>query len=413
MICEEKISEKTSKMCPFIEERTEEEIAAANALLELAMNWRQRLENNPSATINIVQPTVNQQPNTSMNTSALQPFKKRKFLWLELDREPKSVISSVDCDGQEQRSVFLTPAPTPSPILKDEVEPNATPTVPEKSKSGRMVKRIQRSIPHSEDKDKPKTRPTKPQTPKTKRNSTDNKPDEVHPAKKIKTEKIKTEVVDGAGKENGNGSKNALKVIDIFADNFIKSIQLDTVRHSRLFETAYEMGNCADANASVDFQIRAIENLAVYRTQIKIKQKQVVSNRSAGMMNLMKKFRNIKNRQQVCSEFVSTFEATKSTQWKPFLEDPERLSNIYNYNKSQAAKQPTIKYLINKFVVESNNKEKSRKILVEIFKLLPNRPEFRHTFVNIYLSSLVTAYRKLAKKNTNLAIKKETKKINA
>lgn len=185
-------------------------------------------------------------------------------------------------------------------------------------------------------------------------------------------------------------------------------IQSDEVRHSRLFEAAYELENCTKVDAIVEFQYRAIENLNTYKTEIDAKRTQTPLNRSPKAMELMQKFRVMKDRQQVCNEFTSKFHSKASAEWKPFTEDASRSINISNYKMMQMAKKPFIKFWIDEFLTKNCGKEKARPMLIEILKMLPNRPEVRHNFMIGYLPKLVSAHRQTLKKNKKgAAIKHE------
>lgn len=275
------------------------------------------------------------------------------------------------------------------------------------SKSGRVVKRTRRLISQSKD-DKAPVQKKKAQTMDQQvpvksiddQNVSSQSIEEVQPAKKMKlstsalSKAVNVPIIE----------TSKTKYVDIFPNSIQMAIQSDTVRHSRLFEMAHELqqSNTTD----VDCQYRAVENLITYKAELQRKHNEMMATRSSKMAELMHKFRGIKNRQQICNDFASKFTATTSEQWKPFAQDAQRLSNHSEYKVVQVIRRPIITVLCDEFVKQNYSKETSRPILIQMLKLLPNRPEVRHEFINVYLPKVLAENRRAGKKATKNVIKR-------
>lgn len=405
-------------MCQLVESRPEAEMAAAEALLILAGVFERSdgEQSNRYATANVtslssLHPKQRLKAEHRLITSTpTQPGRNAALATFEPNQTRQSVILSVNCNGQVEKCA--NSSTTEKLPVKPKIENVCTvtpaiPILPPKSKSGRVVKRTKRFISLSDEENTPPndgkkiTMPGKRAKPMDEKNSLKNH-EEIHPAKKIKSETIlKPKTI-----SINNNSMSRPKV-DIFTKNVIAQIQSDSVRHSRLSEIAYELQHCTQLDAIVDFQARAAEQLVAYKSEIDGKRNQVFSHRSSKMTELMQKFRSIKNRQQVCDEFTMKFATTTSAQWKPFAEDSMRSANIADYKVLQVTKRPLIKFLVDEFVRQNHTKERARALLIEVFKLLPNRPEVRHEFINVYLPKVVAANKQNNKRNKSQTIKKE------
>lgn len=190
----------------------------------------------------------------------------------------------------------------------------------------------------------------------------------------------------------------------------------DDVRHSRLYDIAYEIQNKEFTN-SMDAQCRAAEVLNDYKNQLQIKRKQLFERKlHTKTAYLMNKLRTVANRDERCDAFSGKFKPTECKEWKPFSQDPERLQQAIAYKIAQQETVPAIEKLLEKYdkirsdskmnvnnrivvppstnqikldetalrVVDEPNQRRTS-ILVDIFKLLPNRPEVRHSFVSKYM----------------------------
>lgn len=430
-------------MRQLIEEITAAETAAVEALLNLAgLRYNSNIQRNFDETNSSLQPSQ-EQPQQQAKTIVTStpnslPFKKRVYI-PPVEEQPSKVLS-INFNGFIEKCGSLSPvlnessastvaASTKGPTTK------LTRSIPVRPNSGRVIKRTRRFISESDEEADFQNDARKLSTPGKTTKSTSNKDtlkntqkdkDVIHPAKKLKTESVCEEkeqkVVDkdsstrsstgSSGSNKKNEPSTKLKR-DLFNTNIMEVIQSDEVRHSRLFEAAYELQNCTTPDANVEFQYRAVENLIEQKDEIVKKRNQFSTNRSSKAMELMQKFRSIKNRQQVCNEFSSKFGPTKSAEWKPFTEDPSRSTDISNYRALQMTKKPCIKFWIDQFLTQNRDKGKSRSMLIEIVKMLPNRPEARHKFISGHLSKLLTAQKQANKKNKKLAVKAETVDINA
>lgn len=410
-------------MCQLVESRPEAEMAAAEALLILAGVFARRNEpSTQNATANVPSKGKlhpKQRLKAGLITSTpTQPGRDAvfaSFASFEPNQTRQSVILSVNCNGQVEKCAdSSTPQKSPAQPKIENVSTAtpALPVLPSKSKSGRVVRRTKRFISLSDEENTPPndgkktTMPLKRAKPEDKNISKNN--DEIHPAKKLKAEPTSkpknTSII--------NVNSMMRPKVDIFSKNAVAQIQSDLVRHSRLSEIAYEMQHCTQLYGIVDVQVRAAEQLVAYKSEIDAKRNQMLSNRSSKMTELMQKFRGIKNRQQVCDEFTSKFATTTSTQWKPFTEDSARSANIADYKVLQVTKRPLIKFLVDEFVRQNHTKERARALLIEVFKLLPNRPEVRHEFINVHLPKVVAANKQSNKRNKSQNIKKEIAEIN-
>lgn len=407
-----------------MENRSEAEMAAVSALLHLSGSMID--------TMNIAQPPQYHQQleyhQTGFVTSTpypTHPKKRVRYLFVEPIQEQQSV----DCSGHAKDGENLSPKPNEIATEASSIE---TPSMQIKSNSGRIIKRTKRFVSQSDDDIDSETsvrtlstsgRKTKPTNDKNAIKINGKCKDAIHPAKKMKIETVhnveeqnnnyitsdsssKNNNVSGGGGSSGSsnisGSKNeplSKFKHDIFSSNIMKLIQSEEIRHSRLCEAAYELENCKKLDATVEFQYRAIENLSTYKTEIAAKRQQMPLNRLPAAIELMQKLRSLKNRQQICNEFLLKFHSKPSTEWKPFTEDASRLTNILSYNVAQMAKQPSIKLRIDEFVTQNCGKERARSMLIEILKMLPNRPEVRHDFFNGYLPKVLSAHRQSIKKN--------------
>lgn len=379
------------------------EIEAAEGSLKLAGTWYEP------------QPLSEKQQQAETAVIMTKPLKKRPYIEPTEDPSNKFNAFAGKC---EVFSPVLNKVIVPRPIFK------STPSVPVKSHSGRIIKRTRRFIAEYDEMVKIPTERKLSKTIKATKSTVDKsimKIDEeskvfMHPAKKIKIEpdskpeEPKVSVEKRNTESSGDNSKiqSASKSKrDIFNTNNTESLLLDKVRHSRLFEAAYELQYCATADAKVERTYCAVKNLISQKAEIDAKRRQFSTNRSSKAMEWMRKFRGIKNRQQVCHEFSAKFCPTKSAEWKPFTEDANRSTDITNYKMLQTTKVVAIKYWTQQFLTQKADKETARSMLIEVIKVLPNRPEVRHEFINGILPKLVAAHKRAAKNNKELAIKKE------
>lgn len=297
--------------------------------------------------------------------------------------------------------------PSKSPSSKS---PISLPNLPATSKSGRVVKRTRRFISQSDDDgEQSKNLAKEGGVPKIETTTKVMSIEDVQPAKK---RKISTPVPPP--------SPSAIKVtpskimhersLNVFGKDLVKTLQHEKLRHSRFFQMKFEMQHYAAKGASVNFQLRAAENLRQYKEVVENKQNETFSNRSE-ILNLVKKFRQIENREQICDEFKSIFKTTTCNRWKPFGENAERKTEIIGYNLKQAMKKAQIKRLVDVFVKQNHSKESGRAILIELLKLLPERPEVRHEFFNIHLPKII-AINKSAQRKGSRTSKKEALQVN-
>lgn len=428
-----------NKMYQSMEKRSEAEMAAVSALLHLS-GLRMEPNTHNGLFMSVPQSLQHQQQQESYQTGFLtstpyptHPKKRVRYLFVEPTQEEQSV----DCSGLVKDDGVFSPKSNENSTKTSSTE---APSMQIKSNSGRIIKRTKRFVSQSDDDiDSPTDVRTLP-TPGKKSKATNEKnaikingksKDVIHPAKKMKMECLRdvdeqnnNYINSGSSSKNNSGnsgsssgSKNeplSKSKHDIFRSNIMKLIQSDEIRHSRLFEAAHELENCTKLDASVEFQCRAIENLRTYRAEIAAKRPQIPLNRLPTAAELMQKFRSLKNRQQICNEFLLKFRLKTSTEWKPFAEDASRLTSISSYKEAQLTKQPLIKFWIDVFVTQHCGKEKARSMLIEILKMLPNRPEVRHEFFNVYLPKVLSAHRQSIKKNKNGAsIKNEVFDISA
>lgn len=401
-----------------MENITAAEMVAVEALLQLAgVRYEPNIQSNSK--IDSQQAFGEEQrqvkPATIVtSTPHPKPLKKRPYI--EVTDEPSSNFNAF-VGKCEVFSPVLNKIIVPKPIFK------LTPKEPVKSNSGRIIKRTRRFIAESEEKvevqiQSPKrSKGTKITFGKNIMIDCEESKGTTHPAKKIKIEpdceeeepKVTIEL-NNSTKSSGASKKNrsyAKLKRDLFNTNITELVQSDKIRHSRLFEAAYELQNCTTADANVEFQYRAVENLISQKSEIDTKRRHISMNPSSKATEWMQKFRGIKHRQQVCNEFSSKFCSTKSVEWKPFTEDASRSTDISNYKMLQTTKEVAIKYWTQQFLTQKRGKEASRSMLIEIIKLLPNRPEVRHDFINGHLPKLVAAQKQATKKNKGVAIKEE------
>lgn len=417
-----------------VENRSEAEMVAVSALLHLSgltvenglsMKIRQPPQHPQQQEENYQAAFVASTPHLS------HPKKRVRYVFIEPIKEQQPVIPPIDCNGHTKEGENLLPVSNENSM--------ETSSKQIKSNSGRIIKRTKRFVSQSEDDvnfpNSVQKLPTpgkkvKPTNEKNPTKSSEESKDVVQPAKKMKTEtfgKVEEQnnnYINGVSSSKSNrgrgssGSKNESSTSklkhDIFSSDIMKLIQSDGLRHSRLFEAAYELGNCTKPDATVEFQHRAIENLSTYKTVLDAKRTHMPLDRLPKASKLMQKLRGIENRQQICSEFELKFQSKPSAEWKPFTVDANRQTNISNYKVKQTTKRPFIKFWIDEFLTRKCGKEKARSILIEILKMLPNRPEVRHDFINVYLPKVVAARRQTKKKNENGAtIKNEIVDIGA
>lgn len=337
------------------------------------------------------------------------PLKKRIYI-PPIEEQP----SAEKCES-------LSPVLNETAVGASTKEPinESAPTIPIKSTSGRVNKRPRPAVPESNEAINFKNDVQKLSTSSKRSKNTRNRKDVIHPAKRLKTEPACNEKQSKVTEKNSsnasskkNKSSSKLKH-DLFNTNIIEVIQSDNVRHSRLFEAAYELQNCTTPNASVEFQNRAVENLRAQKAEIDAKRNQFTMNCSSKTKELMQKFRKIKNREEVYNEFTSKFGPTKCAEWKPFTENANRSTDISNYRALQMTKKPFIKFWIDQFLTQNCGKEKVRSMLIEIIKLLPNRPEIRNEFIRSRLPKLVAAHKRAIKKNKGPPAKCEIVDIDA
>lgn len=347
-----------------------------------------------------------------------KPLKKRPYIEPTAEQSIKFNEFAGKC---EVFSPVLNKVIVSRPIFK------CTPRAPIKSQSGRTIKRTRRFIAEHDEmvvipikRKLPKsTKGPKPSAIKSTMKTDEESEAIIHPAKKIKIELPDTKpeepkVTVEARKSESRKIQSAAKFKrDIFNTNKTESLLLDKIRHSRLFGAAHELQYCATTDANVERQHRAVENLTAQKSAIVAKRREFSMNRSSKALELLQKFRGIKNRQQVCHEFLVKFGPTKSAEWKPFAEDANRSADNSNYKMLQMTKDVAIKYWTQQFLTHKADKERARSMLVEVIKVLPNRPEVRHEFINGHLPKLVAAHKQAAKKNKGLAIKEEKLDSNA
>lgn len=399
-----------------MEDRTAAEMVAVEALLQLAgITYEPIIRSDPS-----VDSQQRQVRTTAIVTSTPypKPPKKRPYF------EPIDELPSSNFNTHAGKCEIFSPVSNeiivPKPIFK------VTPNVQVKSNSGRIIKRTRRFIAESDEAFEVQNFSPKPSKPgkgtkivfdKNTMKNCEEGTIPIHPAKKLKIEpdyeeeEPKVTVKNSSSESSSGGSKknrsSARLKRDIFNTYITELVQSDKIRHSRLFEAAHELQNCTTADARVEFQYRAVENLISQKSEIDTKRRQFSMNPSPKAMEWMQKFRDIKNRQQVCNEFSSKFCPTKSAEWKPFTEEADRSTDISNYKMLQTAKEVAIKYWIQQFLTRKCDKSRSRSMLIEIIKMLPNRPEVRHAFINDHLPKLVAAHKQAVKKNKGSAEIKE------
>lgn len=407
-----------------MEKRSEAEMAAVSALLHLS-GLGMEPNTHTGLFMDPTQPLQYQQEQESCQIGFVtstpyptHPKKRVRYLFVE----PTQEEPSVDCSGLVKDVEILTPKSNENSTKTLSTE--HSPSMQIKSNSGRIIKRTKRFVSQSDDDIDLQTSVRSLPTPGKKSKAANEKnaaktnsksEDVIHPAKKMKMETLcnvdeqnNNYIIGGSSGKNNSGGDGGGKneplsksKHDIFSSNIMKLIQSDEVRHSRLFEAAYELENCTKLDATVEFQYRAIENLSTYKGEIIAKRPQISLNRLPLATGLMQKFRSLKNRQQICDEFLSKFHAKTSTAWKPFTEDASRSTNISSYKEAQMTKQPFIKFWIDEFVTQNCGKEKARSMLIELLKVLPNRPEVRHNFFNGYLPKVLSAHRQSIKKIKN------------
>lgn len=413
--------------------RSDDEMAAAEALLLLAGFWG-RVQRNVETTTKVPIASANVAKSTSVIiTSTPQLGKGHHHISFDENYSRESVILSVDRNGQVNENKNAPSSPeklvyTPKVLkIRSPIQ-----IFPSKLKSGRVVKRTKRFISESDEVDQlsnpvKKTTPVKKLNQKSveekksieekkkieqKKKNEEKKPsaqknnsksaDEIHPAKKMKLSVAEERKITVSNSEVLKGRFN-----EIFS-NVETLIQSECMRHSRLSESVYELQHCKKFDAIVDFQYRAAENLKQYQVIVEEKRNEALSNRSAQMNKWMKKFRTIKNREETCDDFIAQFKTTTSNQWKPFAEDASRSSDVLNYKFLQIMRKPLIKVLVDEYVQNNLTKEKARSNLIEILKLLPNRPEVRYEFMNVYLPKVVAMKKSINRKGNRYSLKKET-----
>lgn len=298
--------------------------------------------------------------------------------------------------------------PSPPKLPKSPKSPNALPNLPAISKSGRVVKRTKRFISQSDDDVEQSTKKEikEEHVDKIETETKVMSIEDVQPAKK---RKISTPMPPPAIKVTPSQVMKE-RSLNAFGKDLVTALQHEKLRHSRFFEMKFEMKHYAEKGASAQFQLRAAENLQHYKEVVENKQNETFSNRSE-ILNLVKKFRHIGNRDQICDEFKATFKATTCNRWKPFGEDSERKSELIGYKLLQAMKKVQIKRLVDVFVKQNHSKESGRAILIEMLKLLPERPEVRHEFFNIHLPKII-AINKSSKRKSGRVSKKEALQVN-
>lgn len=316
------------------------------------------------------------------------------------------------------RAVVTRASAAKSPTLRSSAakpsspkSPNALPNMPAKSKSGRVVKRTRRFISQSDDEEEQPTTllPAK-------------KTVKEEDVPKIETKVMSTEDVQPEKKRKISTPLPSPEItvtpsqvmkersLNVFTKDLLTNLQHEKLRHSRLFGMKLEMQHYATKGASAQFQMRAAENLQQYKEMVANKQNETFSNRS-GILNLVKKFRKIDDREQMCDEFKTLFKATTCNRWKPFEEDAERRTDLIGYKLLQTMKKVQIKRLVDVFVKRNQSKESGRALLTEMLKLLPERPEVRHEFFNIHLPKTI-AVNKSSKRKGSRASKKEALQVN-
>lgn len=442
-------------MCQLFDGRSDAEVEAAEALLTLRGFWA-RVQRNvvSTASIPIASATVTT-VKSAIITSTPQPGKGPHHESFDENPVKQSMILSVD---QNENAASAPAKIVSTPKVVKITSP--IPKLPSKSKSGRIVKRTKRFISQSDEEnqspnpvrkvtpvkkiaqkstaekklvdqkkavevkkpveEKKPVKETKPvqekksiekEQPKEEKKQTEKKqsieeksPEEIHPAKKIK---LSTSVVEKMIKVSNSDALKG-RFADIFSENVKSMIQSESIRHSRLSESLYELQHCKKLDTVVDFQFRAAENLNQYKLVVEEHRNNALSNRSPQMNKWMKKIRTLKNREKICTDFAARFKPTTSDKWKPFTEDAARLSDVSNYKLLQVMRKPLIKFLVDEFLHKNLSKEKVRSTLVGILKLLPNRPEVRHEFMNVYLPKMVAANKPANKKGNRNTMKKET-----
>lgn len=247
----------------------------------------------------------------------------------------------------------------------------------------------------------------------------------LHRQKKLKVDS-NMQIVSNENSDQEASTSTALdsnpktEYVDIFqrkAKSRSELIGGDSVRHSRLYDIAYEIQNKEFTNA-MDAQCRAAEVLNDYKKQLQIKREQLFERESRNTKTayLMHKLYSVANRDEICNAFLNKFKPTECKEWKPFSQDPERLQQAIKYKIAQQETIPKINELLQKYdeirsdskmnvnnriivppstnqikldetaltVIDEPNQRRTS-ILVEIFKLLPNRSEVRHSFVSKYM----------------------------
>lgn len=400
--------------------RSEDEMAAAEVLLTLAGFWG-RVQRNVETTMKIpIASAIVSKSIPIIIASTVQPGKRHHRLLSDESQSHRTLSVDRNCDV---KGINKSSSSSKKQVSTPKVLKITSPTqYPLKSTSDRVLKRTKRIILKSNE-EKQSLIPVKPTSPvkkvaktvvEVKKPAKGKKPigeknvlktsEEIHPAKKMKISAAPVQkTIDVL---NSKATKE--KFVDIFSENVGTLIQSECVRHSRLFESAFELQHCKKFDTMVDFQYRAAENLEQYKTIVEEKRNEALSNRSTLMNKWMKKFRTIKNRDEICKDFTSHFIPTASNQWKAFAVDSSRSSDILKYKSLQSMRKPLIENLADEYAKRSLTKEESRSKLIEILKLLPNRPEVRHEFINVHLPRLVAAKKAINRKNNRYSLKKET-----
>lgn len=179
----------------------------------------------------------------------------------------------------------------------------------------------------------------------------------------------------------------------------------ECMRHSRL----NEMKKFTDDAGEIDNQFRAIEQMQLYQPVIAEHQQKVKLRRSK-ISQLVNKFRRIENLEEICDDFESKFRRTTKNNWQPFEADLSRPLSIFKYKQFLLNKKPLIQKLIKMFLAKKEPTQAfTMAIVIEMHKLLPDRPEVRSDFHNIYLPKIISVYNKALKNGGDFTkMKKES-----
>lgn len=157
------------------------------------------------------------------------------------------------------------------------------------------------------------------------------------------------------------------------------------IRHSRLFQIKDERKYLAERN--VDSQMRAIENMKAL-DQVQKARKVEMKPNSSKISKLINQFRRVPNRKEVCKDFKTEFASSTRARWRPYSANASRVLKVVDYLAKHDENKKKIAGLVGKYFESGDTRERDLKIMCSIMELLPNRPEVRHEFFDIYLPKM-------------------------